>query len=539
MEALAVTNNSKIEIVAVLAVSRPDFHLAAKWLKWVSFLSRGATPYPLVVLHTKALTDSQRQELVDSSRLFAGPIEFSTPPELYEHGYSASANFQFRSAIELVERNYPGCAMLWCEADTVAMKASWVADITGEYKQCDRPFLGDFVDHWSPFGNIPHLTGVSVYTPHWREHAPSFALLPGPNPEQGWDSQCSFQTVPKMARSKTIQQIWRPPHIDETWAAANIPATTALFHQDKRGELIDVLCDRAGIKRIPLDPAIAESTYPKADARPVGVEPRVSILIVTYAKDIEFLRFCLASIKKFATGFSEVVVVVPRHEVWEFTWLPKFVRVGFIDEPPGRGMMAHEIAKCRADEWCPSADFVLHMDADCMAFRPVTPAAYVTNWQALCVFEPFAKIKNPNRHIWKEVTKKALGFEPIVDPMVRHPIVNPIAAYRATRMAVERHTGQKFDDYVLGCDSTFPQGFAEFCAIAAVGHRMFSGAYRMVEYDHAACAKRHGLDPGAYQYVYRRDTEHVVEFWSHGQIAGYKSDCEAVLDGRLPEYWVK
>jgi hypothetical protein len=202
-------------------------------------------------------------------------------------------------------------------------------------------------------------------------------------------------------------------------------------------------------------------------------------------------------------------------------------------------MMAHEVEKCRADIHCPTADFILHLDADCMPFARFTPADYVDNWRALMVREHYSRITNPNRHIWKQVVRAAIGFEPTHDVMVRHPQVHPRAVYKMTRDAVEAHTRQAFADYVLSCKCEFPQGFAEFPTLGAIGLQHIPGSYAPVEYDKQRDAEHVGQDPCTFQYVYRRDRNHIVEFWSHGGIARYRADLEAILAGRIPAYWVK
>lgn len=526
------------DLIPVLAVAGPDAHLAMKLLRWMRLL-RGAAKVEdhgrLIVFHAKSLDEKTVAALRDA----AGPdLPFATPPEVYEHGYAPSANYQFRSALEMVESLHPGCAMLWLEADVVPLRPTWFREIAEEYAACGKPFMGDFVPQRR---GIDHMTGVAVYPPSWRALAPSLAILPQPRPEQGWDSMCAHEIVPQMARSKTIQQIWRPPPITGQWVERNVRPECALFHQCKDGTFIDVLTERAGETRIPLPPAVAPSTYPeqsRAGAANV-VTPRVEILIVTFARDMDFLRYCMKSIRQYASGFYGTTIVVPSHEVGLYDWVRKEAKVVYFDEPAGKGMMAHEIQKCRADEWCPAADFILHLDADCMFFRRVTPADYVKNWQGLMVGESYASITNPNRHIWKKCVEDATGYTPTHDCMVRHPQIHPRQVYQATRDAVEAFTGRSFNEYVLSCRNEFPQGFAEYPTLATIGLRNFRLFYDFTEYDHAADAKLTSQPAGSFQYAYRRDRDFVTEWWSHGGIARYKSNCESVLAGRIPAYFVK
>jgi hypothetical protein len=75
-----------------------------------------------------------------------------------------------------------------------------------------------------------------------------------------------------------------------------------------------------------------------------------SILIVTYAKDMDFLRYCLKSIAQNASGFQEVVVAVPSTERGLYDWVKRTARMVYFDEVPGKGMLSHMAMKCRADE---------------------------------------------------------------------------------------------------------------------------------------------------------------------------------------------
>jgi hypothetical protein len=71
--------------------------------------------------------------------------------------------------------------------------------------------------------------------------------------------------------------------------------------------------------------------------------PSVSIFYVTYARDLEFFRYSIRSVSKFARGFTEVVVLVPMSDVQAFSLcggmagVPMSV-IGY-DEVAGKGML--------------------------------------------------------------------------------------------------------------------------------------------------------------------------------------------------------
>ena len=530
-------------LVVILPVSRPDFHLACQWLRWVRILTR--RPFDLLVVPAHSVLPPEvatLKRLTDKMNWIPCWIpcaEVRQVAEYYERpdlGYAAAANHLFRSALELAEIHHPGQPVLWCESDCIPLTPEWVTEITREYEQCGKPFMGAF----HPVGAIPHMSGNAVYPPNWRELAPSLAELPGKNPGQGWDSACAHETVPQMHVAKTIQQEWVVPPVTQDVFERYVKPETVLFHRCKDGTLIAFLAQSEFGVHLPLDPAVVPPTsvveYPKVESN--GVKS-VGILIVTHARDMEFLRFCLKSIKAHAIGFSSVHVVVPSHEVAQFGWVHKFAALHGFDEPPGKGMMAHEVQKCRADHWVPAVDAVLHLDADCQFFRRVTPQDYLPSGRCLTVFEPYSKITNPNRFIWAETVKNATGLTIDRDFMVRHPQIHPIGVYPMTRVMVEKHTRRPFAEYVLSCKNEFPQGFAEFPTLSAVGQLLMPHFYAAAEYDKAEDAKIARTDPAHFQYVYRRDRDFLVEHWSHGGMAKYKSVCEAIEAGRLPAYWVK
>lgn len=559
VEQAVYTDNKAIDLVVVLPVAKFDWNLACKWLRWTAaiVLDGDQPAYQLMVYCSPDVT----QEHIDE---FYACSHVKVASGLKEIGYFGSPNQMFKGALEYCEKEFPGKAVLWCEADTVPMRSSWVREIRDEYRACGRPFMGDIIRG----GGIVHSTGNAVYHPQWRKLAPSLAVLG--QEECGWDSLCAHDIVPRMHVAKTIQQIWRPKlPITQPWANSMIRPETALFHQCKDGSLIDVLCARKSIPLIPLAPALCESTYETQKrllAKHVGPlgsvgpdrhggmttgflpppaaprAPVMEIMIVAFHRDIEFLRYCLKSITKFAKGFSGVTLVVPSAEAKLFSWVGALAKVKYFDEAPGKGMLHHEVQICRADEWCPLAEAILLMDADCMFWRPTTPADFAPDGKLMLVRELYAEAgrRNPNRLIWQKCVEGALGFKPDYETMVRHPQVHYREVFKAMRDICELHTGKPFDEFVLSQDNSFPQGFAEHPTLGAVAIRSFDDRYTMVDYDHDGDARHFGLSPEVqFQYLYRRDRDHVVEFWSHGGIKKYESDAQVFLQNRTPEYYMK
>jgi hypothetical protein len=184
----------------------------------------------------------------------------------------------------------------------------------------------------------------------------------------------------------------------------------------------------------------------------------VDIHIVSHAKDAEWCRYAIRSIRRFATGFGGVTLVVPSSDAARFAGLADALVL--FDQRRWQGFLHHQIMVQRADEACPSADFIVHMDSDCVFVEPVTPAEYVRNGKAVMLRERYDIIRaaytgrfrsGAGRRRWQRPTERALGFPVEYETMVRHPAVHPRALYPELRAHIERTHGMPFDDYVFGC----------------------------------------------------------------------------------------
>jgi hypothetical protein len=165
----------------------------------------------------------------------------------------------------------------------------------------------------------------------------------------------------------------------------------------------------------------------------------------------------------------------------------------------------------------------------------------MVNGKPLLLRETFEQAgrHNKNRLFWQEAVKNALGFTPVYETMIRHPNMYRRNVYKKLRDMVEKHTGQKFDDYVLSGQNHFPQSFAEFPTLGAVAIKCFPGDYSMENYDRAADGRRYSIGNEHFQYLYARDRNFMVETWSHGGIARYEADFRNWLSGMLPAYILK
>jgi hypothetical protein len=227
---------------------------------------------------------------------------------------------------------------------------------------------------------------------------------------------------------------------------------------------------------------------------------KTGILIVTHIKDCAWLQYCLRSIKKFATGFAEVMLVVPCDELSHFVAEARTFEcrvAGFDQAPPPYGHLDHQVQKCLADSHLSDCDFILHLDSDCMFIEPVTPDDYFVDGKPVLLLQSYKSL-SADVQGWKAVTEKALGIETPFETMRRHPAVHYKTIYQPVREAVAAEHGMRFRKYVLAQKATFQYGFSEFNTLGAWVVANCPTKYQLIDV---------GTMP--------RPKDKLVQFWSH------------------------
>lgn len=239
---------------------------------------------------------------------------------------------------------------------------------------------------------------------------------------------------------------------------------------------------------------------------------KVSVIMVTFRKDIDFACYSFQSIAKFATGFHEVVVVVPNPDVALFQAASVCcnARVIGFDERAGKGMLHHQVKILEADLICPEADAILHMDADCLFTAPVSPGDYFTGERPIIFRQKYESFRHADsRYSWKACVRNATGIDPEWETMCRHPSVYLREIYGLTRDTILQHVQMDWAEYILSCKNTYPQTFAEFPTLGAVAIQFTEDRYSWVEVEKVA---------EGYRITPEQPEPKMVSCWSHGGI---------------------
>jgi hypothetical protein len=237
--------------------------------------------------------------------------------------------------------------------------------------------------------------------------------------------------------------------------------------------------------------------------------PNTDILIVSCAKHYPWLRYALISCKRFATGFRQVKVLVPDDDLSALS--PLLAEISTVDgipirvqaygDWPGKGFLRHEHVIVCSDEFT-DADFIYHMDSDCMFVEPTTPEDYIVDGRPVLLYATYHWLvteQQANLGMWKEGVEKALGGTSDHEFMRRPQLCHPRKTYAKTRECIEAHTGKSCADYIYSCENSFPQTFGEHNTLGEVAWRHFRNDYTWKNQELGEFPKPHK----------------IVQWWSH------------------------
>lgn len=233
---------------------------------------------------------------------------------------------------------------------------------------------------------------------------------------------------------------------------------------------------------------------------------KTDLFIVTFIRDFPYLEYCLKSIRKFATGFNSIRLLLPNEDVgpsdiFKEWGLPLDV-IGY-EEVPGHGMMGHEYQIMCADTRS-DADFIAHIDADCIFTDRVSPETYILDGKPILRYEPFDRIgaRWPGVLAWERATRRNLPFPVLYETMRCHPEVYHHGLYSEARKICEQTTKTPIRDYILSQTDQYPHTFCEFVTLGNVAMQVFPEKYTLIEqYDDVT-----------------NPPNFLQQFWSHGPI---------------------
>lgn len=251
---------------------------------------------------------------------------------------------------------------------------------------------------------------------------------------------------------------------------------------------------------------------------------KTSLMICCYERDLRHLVFCLRSITKFATGFHEIRLLMPAQDL--LAWnafnaryherFPPNLHVEFYPEWPGKGFSHHALKIMEADIHCPGADFIAHLDPDCV-FTELTDASfYFINGKPILRYEPFTSItkRHPGVDAWRVATESALGCRIDNETMRCHPAVHPPVTYQTARKWIEDRHKMPMDEFMKARKNSFPQDFCEFVTLGNVAMMKHAELYHFGNQEQSI--NPDFCDTHIFQAWSHASPEETVSLWYRG-----------------------
>jgi len=138
---------------------------------------------------------------------------------------------------------------------------------------------------------------------------------------------------------------------------------------------------------------------------------KVDIFIRSYEKDFQWLQYCLRSIKRYALGFNEVVIVYPKTEA-------KIDFLGFktiqIENQCEDDYVGQQLTKFTANRYVSKeTTHILFVDSDCCFYDFFEPQTYMENGKPVIHITNYCHI--PESAFWKPITEAFFNNSFLVD----------------------------------------------------------------------------------------------------------------------------
>lgn len=490
-----------MSLLVVLPFYFGDEHLLLKNLAWMKELD-GRLDYDCMLACD---TDTNPVRAKASAESLFRSVRVLQYKRVQHNHWPFQQNNAFTNVAWHISAKHNG-PWFWCETDSVPTKKGWLDALWVEYQKGGKPFGG----HWNPASNI--FNGVAFYPqniPRYSQDMMMAGLVDAKdaqgNPYQPpWDYYGSKQVRKHLhVMNGLMQHLWDfdgKPITFQTQESVQklLRPEAVLFHRVKDGSLIDRLKERGSIDASHFPVVTSTTVHGKTP-------PKTEIFIVSFPKDLEWLRYSLRSIQKFACGFSGVTVAFPQQDSLIMGPVCKEFSAKRVmyKEDRSKGHLHHMVIKCMAERYCPDAEFIMHLDSDCLFSEEASPHDYFEDGKPVLLMESFERMKpvgdEATGMLWKAPTEKALGFPVTHEFMRRHPAVHPSWLYAKMRSHIEKTHGVTFSDYVLNQRDRFPYGFCEFCALGAYAWDRHRSDYHWIEVGKDAIP-----------------ANKLTQFWSHG-----------------------
>jgi hypothetical protein len=190
-------------------------------------------------------------------------------------------------------------------------------------------------------------------------------------------------------------------------------------------------------------------------------------LIRTYNGDKEWLKYCLASLRKWAPNIPLTVVAPVGHEVG--------CPVVHVEPKSPNGYIDQQYTKLHADLFVSDvASHVVHLDSDCIMINGL--GEMFANEKPVMLKTPYSQLDG-QANVWRGITAHYLGFDVEYEYMRRMPLAYPVGLYPKVRDHLISLHGP-FDGWFSKIDG---HKFSEFNILGAYAERHMPEFFHWVD----------------------------------------------------------
>ena len=486
-----------------------DEALALKNAEWINELGgcKGHEAFMLYDRRCQLAVPIQRE----LTKAFDNVIVMKAGAEI--DGWPQGANYFFRMVsgyLQSTNRPY----FFWLEPDAIPLRENWLDVLEHHYLENKRPFMGDRVQ----VENIPlHMSGVGIYPNPLHQYAGEAYRAH----DVAFDMAGKDQIIHQAHFTKLIEHAWKHPSFTKLEELdTQIRPEALIFHSSKDGSLIDVLRRKAAPEAERTATTVPTTAHEVSleEIGDRGAQPSCDIFIRTYPADYPWLKHCLQSINKYATGFRKIWIISPEESPFDMTSMGYHWKK--VNEETNDGYLAQQIHKLYADVITDyQADYILHIDSDTLFTCHVTPQTFLRGGKSVIwPYTPYAAIKTP----WQPIMEKFMGFTPENEFMRRFPIMVPRWLYAKLREFCHNKHGIIISDYIRN------QPFREFSEFNALGcfawkayHDQFDWVNTLDNNDGAPSVARQFFSWGG---ITDQVKEEIASILSGGEVSGVRAE---------------
>lgn len=185
----------------------------------------------------------------------------------------------------------------------------------------------------------------------------------------------------------------------------------------------------------------------------------ITILTVTYDKDLPYLKYNLKSIEKFCNNYFANIVIVDDHEddcVETVKYLEEIGQPYVVDTDAKhvrRGYVRQQYMKLLADKHAPAGtEYISHVDSDSIFLQPHDTDLFFIDGKPMLLYSDYQTIYDHIREtrppematrdikafqVWQELTSRFVKQPMDLEYMATMPLVYPIEIHRLVREKLE------------------------------------------------------------------------------------------------------